>query len=918
MAGCMLSYRQNLHFVKTVIVPAATYAFPLTYLTLADLAKLDRLYSRICKQALGLPTCPTTALVFEDRARCGMGMPSLTVNYTTMVSESVVYSLLDNGQLGMITQALLYLQNSIVGSVSENDQTRKALRQVKHYHLARKLAILQASDLKLRFPNNMKSLEGNMLAEQMAALKHQGEDLGVQNDIPADVCMPLLQLGYHSFADLLGGQRRPTLISTTDLCRTHGHLVKRGHKLALNRLTVLVNEHDLSELTLSKAKAYSSVAPIDSSGRVVNNPIFTELCCVEHSGMRAIRNQERSALRLLRSHVQRQASHTRDPSETQSSPVRSEGTAEGITEQTRRRPTGKRTDSEGHVLQRMQVIDDCTWDPLYNSYEQKKLHYMSRRSSRGARRYTRKLKEGQPPWSLEDKAAYIDWMTKHSKDNRIITPLYNKFDEAEGVLARQWCKSQQQLLVQWRPTPCRVRHIPLHEEQGYKVHSTAPYHGNEIDADGEEVCTVTWEPKWELADSFCHADNPEQIRLAAEFAQECSELGTIHMAKDNHVRQDAHKTNIEKQGSWVRRECRTKRPLSYQPQLRKYIHINAADTINPDQDIVTDGAYTLGLADAEMTDEGSLVNVYNDEGKVVSTITEKRLKTLYTAFSHTQAAAPEIIQGLQATSFVHEVAKLTLRYQVRKGDKDEKLPDQSGIPDEYMQALISSLDLQCERFASPLNFNPGVKQYYSLYEQDKVFGANLDAYSKKWEGASQANPPHDAQAMEKAVRWAILSADQSHVPTLTAFMLASSDATGYMKWLSHPMVRQLGCIRREYIKFKTPDYWKTGKLYTKYSKQDVMLFVVGNQAGLEEFLDVQKLRAHIAQASLCHGKSSYVIEDLHCINEDLCTDCEIMRGLYEPKHFAEAAHAEGTKWDQGFAPESEDIRGQGQAPDKEV
>ena len=163
---------------------------------------------------------------------------------------------------------------------------------VKHYHLARKLAILQASDLELRFPNNMKSLEGNMLAEQMAALKHQGEDLGVQNDIPADVCMPLLQLGYHSFADLLGGQRRPTLISTADLCRTHGHLVKRGHKLALNRLTVLVNEHDLSELTLSKAKGYSSVAPIDSSGRVVNNPIFTELCCVEHSGMRAIRNQE--------------------------------------------------------------------------------------------------------------------------------------------------------------------------------------------------------------------------------------------------------------------------------------------------------------------------------------------------------------------------------------------------------------------------------------------------------------------------------------------------------------------------------------------------------------------------------------------------------------------------------------------------
>ena len=28
-----------------------------------------------------------------------------------------------------------------------------------------------------------------------------------------------------------------------------------------------------------------------------------------------------------------------------------------------------------------QVIDDCTWDPLYNSYEYKKLHHISRRGA---------------------------------------------------------------------------------------------------------------------------------------------------------------------------------------------------------------------------------------------------------------------------------------------------------------------------------------------------------------------------------------------------------------------------------------------------------------------------------------------------------------------------------------------------------
>ena len=117
-----------------------------------------------------------------------------------------------------------------------------------------------------------------MLAEQIAKIGQSGEDLDMGTIRPADICMPLLQLGYDSFADLLCRQRKPTLISTADLCRIHGHRVKRGHKLALNRLTVLLNEQDFSKLTLKKAKAHSSVAAIDIALRTVNNPVFTELC----------------------------------------------------------------------------------------------------------------------------------------------------------------------------------------------------------------------------------------------------------------------------------------------------------------------------------------------------------------------------------------------------------------------------------------------------------------------------------------------------------------------------------------------------------------------------------------------------------------------------------------------------------------
>ncbi len=140
-------------------------------------------------------------------------------------------------------------------------------------------------------------------------------------------------------------------------------------------------------------------------------------------------------------------------------------------------------------------------------------------------------------------------MPQHSTDPDIVTPLYDRFDMATGVLASQWCKGQKQFLVQWAPTPCRVRHIPLHVELGYKVHCTAPYTGNQLDDAGEETSLVTWEPKWEAADSFCHPDHPEQVKLAAEFAEDCDELDTINLARDNHRRQDAHKSNLDTQGT---------------------------------------------------------------------------------------------------------------------------------------------------------------------------------------------------------------------------------------------------------------------------------------------------------------------------------------------------------------------------------
>ena len=80
-------------------------------------------------------------------------------------------------------------------------------------------------------------------------------------------------------------------------------------------------------------------------------------------------------------------------------------------------------------------------------------------------------------------------------------------------------------------------------------------------------------------------------------------------------------------------------------------------------------------------------------------------------------------------------------------------------------------------------------------------------------------------------------------PILTAFMLLKKDANAYQKWLTHPLVRQLGCIEREHISFETCDYWKTGlgQPYKHQSKEDVIMFVVANPAGLNNSLHLQQL-----------------------------------------------------------------------------
>ena len=211
---------------------------------------------------------------------------------------------------------------------------------------------------------------------------------------------------------------------------------------------------------------------------------------------------------------------------------------------------------------------------------------------------------------------------------------------------------------------------------------------------------------------------------------------------------------------------------------------------------------------------------------------------------------------LKADCFEHEIAKLLTRYQDKHSNCKSNhwqrcsWKDQLTTPDAYIHALKLGLGVTSERFASPLSFNPDMETYYSIFDQDRVFGANINAFSSQWTGASQANPDHEPQCMEKAVRWAILSAEQASEASLTVFVMPKQASSGYYKSLAHPTIRHLCNINKENFKFKSVNHWQNGQTYNAKPKEDVLLFISTNQQGLGQYVKPATLLQLLSQTSL--------------------------------------------------------------------
>jgi hypothetical protein len=209
----------------------------------------------------------------------------------------------------------------------------------------------------------------------------------------------------------------------------------------------------------------------------------------------------------------------------------------------------------------------------------------------------------------------------------------------------------------------------------------------------------------------------------------------------------------------------------------------------------------------------------------------------------------KLMKKLKATSFEHDLLRLVMRYRpgnCAPGDAGAPITEQQQctLPSALKDYLFYELGIQQERFASPLNAHPACTKYYSLFKDDYMFGAQGNAYSRKWTGASLAVPDFDQHSAQQAVKWAVYSAKCNFKkPTFTLLFLPSysdsrdgSSSALYMHWVDrHPeCCRSLLLIPSSRMLLEPPGnspHANSSKL-----KWNTMVLAVGNEAGFQQHL----------------------------------------------------------------------------------
>ena len=95
-----------------------------------------------------------------------------------------------------------------------------------------------------------------------------------------------------------------------------------------------------------------------------------------------------------------------------------------------------------------------------------------------------------------------------------------------------------------------------------------------------------------------------------------------------------------------------------------------------------------------------------------------------------------------------------------------KVKNHWATPPEIYHALKDLMQIDKERFASPLNYNPRMAHYWSVHERDQVFGAKWDTYKYQWTRNSVHNPEYEDEDLNQDIGTAIAAARYTDEPSI--------------------------------------------------------------------------------------------------------------------------------------------------------
>ena len=123
-------------------------------------------------------------------------------------------------------------------------------------------AVIKEAGLYIQTPGKYADVNENALVSAISSMTYNTSDLGLTCKIPLQVYQPLLELGLKDFRDLLTRNRKATIMSSEELMSKYGKRVKPRHKIALNRLTMIVNSGHLN-LDASKWRSWNKNDALD-------------------------------------------------------------------------------------------------------------------------------------------------------------------------------------------------------------------------------------------------------------------------------------------------------------------------------------------------------------------------------------------------------------------------------------------------------------------------------------------------------------------------------------------------------------------------------------------------------------------------------------------------------------------------------